>query len=67
MPRWRNKKSGTARMIELGYLPLQLWLSPTIQEQLRTAAAEENEPCNRFALRTLTQALANRRKGKKGE
>lgn len=66
MKRVESKKKGTARMIELGYQPLQLWLSPHMQTWLNQAAAEENIPRARLALNALSFSLAQRQL-KKGE
>jgi len=58
--RTRAEKTGTARMIELGYRPIQIWLSPTMAKWLAEAAAEQNQPKARYATEALAQRLAKR-------
>jgi hypothetical protein len=58
--RTTSKKTGTARMIELGYRPLQIWLSPTMQRALEAAAAEERVAMTRVALSAISHSLAQR-------
>lgn len=58
--RTTSKKSGTARMLELGYTPMQIWLSPIMRKWLRRAAADEHVPQATFALNALHACLAAR-------
>ncbi len=57
--RTRAEKTGTARMLELGYRPIQIWLSPTMVKQLDAAAAEQNQPKARYVTEALSMRLAN--------
>lgn len=54
-----RKKSGTARMIEMGYSPLQIWLSPTMRKLLANAAAQLNEPMTRYALDAIHDRITH--------
>lgn len=58
--RTRAEKTGTARMLELGYRPIQIWLSPTMAKWLAAAAAEQNQPKARYATEALSMRLAKR-------
>jgi uncharacterized protein (DUF1778 family) len=60
MNRGRRKKSGTARMIEMGYSPLQIWLSPSMRELLTDAAARLNQPMTRYALDAIRDRITRR-------
>jgi hypothetical protein len=48
---------GTARMQEHGYHPVQLWLSPTINEQLKAAAKRNGQPKSKYALAAILEKL----------
>jgi|HubBroStandDraft_1064217.scaffolds.fasta_scaffold552667_1 hypothetical protein len=52
-----SSKSGTARMLELGYSPIQLWLSPLLRSLLKKAAAEAKQSMARYALEAIAATL----------
>lgn len=58
MKRTRSKKQGSSRMVELGYKPLQLWLSPTMHELLTAAARKREITISRFCHDTISRRLA---------
>lgn len=58
MKRTRSKKTGTARMTELGYKPLQLWLSPSVHTALAELAAANQTTMTRTTLAVLQHHLA---------
>jgi hypothetical protein len=51
---------GTKRMLELGYKPMQLWLSPSMKARLSEAAAQVDQPASSFALEIIRNELARR-------
>jgi hypothetical protein len=57
----RSEKRGTARMIEQGNRPLQLWLSPFLHDKLQRVAKEHNQTMAGYAMEQLRDALANDR------
>jgi hypothetical protein len=59
----KPKARGTARMKELGYRCLQLWISPTMQAALERIAAEERLPFANIALSIIRTAIAHRQIG----
>jgi hypothetical protein len=58
MKRTRYKKAGTARMLELGYKPLQIWLGPDAHRQLKRQAAAAHTSATRYAQAALLAQLA---------
>ena len=57
MKRTRSEKSGTARMTELGYKPIQIWLSPMLAKMLDRAARMNDQPKARYVLEALSARL----------
>lgn len=51
------KSTGTRRMIELGYRPLQIWLAPEMRAMLHQAAEEEQLPDAAYAKEIITDHL----------
>lgn len=58
MKRKTSDKTGTARMKELGYAPMQLWLPPELKRLLEREAKRTNQPKTRYALEAIALALA---------
>ena len=56
----KSEKKGTARMLELGYKPLQLWLAPTNHRILTKLAEKLGMPKTRLATELINQGLAKK-------
>ena len=55
-----RRKTGTARMQELGYRSVQIWISPNMANWLHEAAEAENQTKAGYILAALSARLAQR-------
>lgn len=59
------KKTGSNRMTEMGYSPVQIWLDATAKHLLQQAAAAEHRHLTQFMLYHSTVAAEKRMNGKR--
>lgn len=61
----KKGRHGASRMIDLGYKPVQLWLSPETHQSLRILADNDQRPMTKYVSLLIHAAI--REASKKGK
>ncbi len=59
MPRGRKKQSGSARMVEFGYLQVQIWLDQSEAAMVKEAAAKDGRKLATWIRQIAVKAAGN--------